>query len=241
MRQIYLMNMLIVVSSNYFLTSFLKNFNVVDMGNNYENQFKYTHHVVMRGPIRDDMAIFIISHCPCLLSFDISLSGGYSSFYPQLTDHALQSIAEHCTGLQSLSLKYCKEITDTGVITISEHCTNLKSLHVYYSIHITDDSLISVSTYCTGLQLLNLSNCHQIKDASIISISTHCKGLKRCIFSYTAITDASLIGIAKNCTRLQHLNTDGCKGLSSDELRRSFKSISELRAVLLSMYPSHPI
>jgi len=240
-RRIYLMNILIVVSSNYFLPSFLKNFNVVDMGNDYKDQFRYTQHVVMRGPIRDDMAIFIISNCPCLLSFDISALKGFSSLYPQVTDHTLQSIAEHCTCLQSLSFRDCRAITDAGLITISEHCTNLKSLHVYFCIYITDYSITSVSTYCTGLQSLNLCSCHQIEDASIISISTHCTGLQRCIFSCIKITDASLIAIAKNCTGLQHLNTFECNGLSSDELRHEFNSISELRAVLLSIYPSLPI
>jgi hypothetical protein len=235
------MNILIVVSSNYFLPSFLKNFNVVDMGNDYKDQIRYTQHVVMRGPIRDDMAIFIISHCPCLLSFDISALKGFSSLYPQVTDHTLQSIGEHCTCQQSLSLRDCRAITDAGLITISEHCTNLKSLHVYFSNHITDYSIISVSTYCTGLQSLNLCSCHQIKDASIILISTHCTCLQRCIFSYIKITDASLIAIAKNCTGLQHLNTYGCNRLSSDELRHEFNSISELRAVLLSIYHSLPI
>ncbi len=33
--------------------------------NNYVGQFRYTQHLVMMGIIVDDMAIFIISHCPC--------------------------------------------------------------------------------------------------------------------------------------------------------------------------------
>ena len=36
----------------------------------YVDQFRYTQHVIMIGSISDDMAIFIISHCPCLLSID---------------------------------------------------------------------------------------------------------------------------------------------------------------------------
>ena len=32
--------------------------------NDYVDQFRYTEHVVMRGSMRDDIAIFIISHCP---------------------------------------------------------------------------------------------------------------------------------------------------------------------------------
>jgi len=86
MRRIYLIKMLFVVSDFYSFPSNIENY--------YVDQFRYTQHVVMRGPIIDDMAIFIISHCPCLLSIDI---GDYSRRTPQVTDNTLQSIADHCT------------------------------------------------------------------------------------------------------------------------------------------------
>ena len=65
-RRIYLINMYLRFEDD---TSFSSS-----MENDYVDQFRYTQHVIMRGPIRDDMAIFIISHCPCLLSIDISES-----------------------------------------------------------------------------------------------------------------------------------------------------------------------
>jgi len=77
--------------------------------NDYVDQFRYTQHAVMRGVIDDDMA------------YDISRD---------ITDHTLQSIADYCTGLQSLSLELCQAITDTGLITISLHCHELNSLTV---------------------------------------------------------------------------------------------------------------
>ena len=303
MRRIYMIQMKIVVSGFYSMVSTMKN--------DYVDQFRYTQHVVMRGTIRDVIAIFIISHCPCLSSIDISSDN--------ITDDTLQSIAEHCTGLQSLSLNYCWEITEAGLIAISEHCTGLQSLnlndceqitdasiismsthctgleklHLDDCHHITDGSIISISTHCTGLQSLNLYGCIQITDTSIISISTHCTelkslhlygchqitdasiilistyctglqsldlycchmitdasiipisenctGLKRLLVSFTKVTDASLIAIAKNCTGLEYLYTSGCDGLSGDELRHLFESVSELRAILLFIYPSLPI
>jgi len=204
--------------------------------NDYMDQFRYSQHVVMKGVKRDDIAMFIISHSTCLQSIGISPGN-----YFQITDDTLQSIAEHCTGLQSLSLNYCRLITDTGLITISEHCPNLQSIKIYECHQITYASIISISTHCTGLQLLNLGRCHQIRDASIIPISEKCTGLKSLDVSYNRITDASLIAIAKNCTGLQYLSTYRCDGLSNDKLRDDFKSVSELRAALLSIYPSLPI
>ena len=76
MRRIYLINMKLLFKS--FSSS---------IENDYEVQFRYTRYLIMIGPVRDDMAIFIISHCPCLLSIDVSSDN--------ITDYTLQSIAEH--------------------------------------------------------------------------------------------------------------------------------------------------
>ena len=281
MRQIYLIKVNLQFEDDRIFSSFI--------ANDYEDQFRYTQHLVMRGSIRDDMAMSIISHCYCLLSIDISRD--YKNDI-QVTDHTLQSLAEHCTGLQSLFINNCIEITDTGLITISEHCPNLQSLEIING-SITDVSITSISTNCTGLQTLCLQGCNELTDASIISISTHCNrlislnlvdcpkitdvsiisisthctrlqflnlhgsknitdiciisisenctSLKDLYVSYTNITDASLIAIVKNCTGLQCLDSYGCDEVSSSNLRDYFDSVSELRAILLSIYPSFTI
>jgi len=203
MRRIYLINMNL-------------NFDILtpsNIENDYVDQFRYTQHVVMRGVIIDDKAMFIISHSPCLLSIGIYQHDKYYGL--QFTDHTLQSIAEHCTGLQSLSLSYCRLITDTGLIAISEYCPNLLSLKVYNCELITDASIISISTHCTGLQSLDLRRCTQITDASIISISTHCTGLQILdLEECRQITDASIISISTHCTGLQTLDLEECRQIT---------------------------
>jgi len=85
MRRIYLIKMhLDFADENTFSSS---------MDNNFADQFRNTQHVVIRGQIRDETAIFIISHCPCLLSIDITADYNGN----QITDY----LAEHCNGLQS--------------------------------------------------------------------------------------------------------------------------------------------
>ena len=78
-------------------------------------------------------------------------------------------------------------------------------------------------------------------DASIISITVNCSKIQILdIWNCDGITYASLIAIANNCTGLQLLDTDRCTGLSHSKLRRTYKSISELRDALLSIYPTLP-
>ena len=198
LRRIYVIRIILTVEDHSSFSSSMKN--------DYVDQFKYTQHMSMSGCISDEMAIFIISHCPCLLGVVISRNS-------QVTDHTLQSIAEHCTGLQTLSLSRCRQLADAGLITISEQCTNLIALMMEFSRSITDASIISISENCTGLKGLYLQD--------------------------TAITEASLIAIAKNCTGLQLLYTSEYKGrLRRLKLCREFDSVLELRAVLLSIFPS---
>ena len=200
-RRIYLIDMKFLFIDDHTFPSSIEN--------NYVDQFRYTQHVVMRGPIRDHMAIFLISNCLCLLSIYIFNIDGENPSNPQVTDHTLQSIVEHCIGLQSLSLIDCEEISDYGLITISEQCCKLLSLRLF-SDHITDASIKSISTNCTGLQELDLVGCSKITDASMISISTHCNGLQfLSLEGCHQITDASIVSISTHCTGLQALHLYG--------------------------------
>ena len=227
MRRIYLIEMQIQGSIIHSTPAM----SIRKLKNDYVNQFRYTQYVVLRGPIKNNMSIFIISHCPCLLSMDIIDDHEQPS--PQITDRTLHSIAEYCTGLQSLSLSCCQKMTDTGLITIFEHCPYLQSLKVVYCQQMTDAIIISISTYCIGLKLLNLGDCDQITDASIISISTHCTGLQSLHLGFcTQITDASIISISTHCTGLQSLNLSICQQISD----ASIISISTHCTGLLSLH-----
>jgi hypothetical protein len=63
MRRIYLIEMQIRCSVKHSTQAM----RMRKLKNDYVNQFQYTKHLVLRGSIKDNMAIFIISHCPCLL------------------------------------------------------------------------------------------------------------------------------------------------------------------------------
>jgi hypothetical protein len=67
MRRIYLIEMKIWCSVKHSTQAM----RIRKLKNDYVNQFQYTKHLVLRGSIKDNMAIFIISHCPCLLSLNV--------------------------------------------------------------------------------------------------------------------------------------------------------------------------
>jgi len=120
-RRIYLIKINIFIKDYRFFSSSIKN--------DYVDQFRYTQHVEMRGVIRDDITMFIISHCSCLLSLDLS------------------TISTHCTELHSIKLEHCDQITDTNIISISSFCIGLKSFNLRGCNKITDDSIISLSSH----------------------------------------------------------------------------------------------
>ena len=91
LRRIYLARMSIIFDESNLDTAV----STIENNDRYVEQFRYIKHIDMRGSISDYMAIFIISHCLCLLSIYIS----FQSSDPQVSDHTLKLIAEHCTGL----------------------------------------------------------------------------------------------------------------------------------------------
>jgi hypothetical protein len=96
MRRIYLIKMDLGFENDSSFSSSIEN--------DYIDQFRYTQHVFMRGHIIDDMAIFIISHCPCLLSIDILDLDSENSSNPQFTDHTLQGFSRILSVCAALSV-----------------------------------------------------------------------------------------------------------------------------------------
>jgi len=229
-RRIYLINMNVLFK--YCCSDEISSSSIE---NDYADQFRYTQHVFLRGFILDDIAILIISHCQCLLSIDISISK--KCVFAKVTDQALHSITEHCTGLQSLSLNNCGEITDAGLITIAEHYLNLQSLKVGDCRQITDSSIISISTHCTGLQSLTLldNNMYdRIIDTCIISISMHCTRLQSLdLKDCRKITDASVKSISKHCSGLQSLNLRRCYQITDVSIISISNHCTGLQSLLL--------
>jgi len=96
------------------------------------------------------------------------------SSYLTVADHALQSIVEHCIGLQS------------KLITISEHCPNLKSLQVSNCDQTKDASIISLSTHWTTIikfTWLLSNNRYQHHYLSVIPSS-----IVQCLFTHLSST-----------------------------------------------------
>jgi len=181
--------------------------------------------------IDDNGLIAISKHCSRLTSLNVEGC-------KKLTDASIMSLSTHCMGLQSINIFGCSKITDASIISISKHCPTLQSLLACSCFLLTDASLISISTHCVGLKVLDVWGCINLTDASIISISTNCLLLQELVIEFCEqLSDKSLIAIVSNCNVLQSLHTSNCSGIHR-LLRHSFKSSTELKAALQSIYPT---
>ena len=96
------------------------------------------------------------------------------SFAPSRTIQDLESLAK-LSGLQSLSLSYCKQVTDLGPL---EQLSGLQSLDLSGCKQVTDlGSLAKLS----GLQSLSLSDCEQVTDLGPLEMLS---GLQSLSLSY---------------------------------------------------------
>jgi len=217
MRRIYLINV------DIGCRKFVSNLSIVQ--DDYVEQLKYTKNITLKRSISDDMAVFLISHCPNLQSiYCIELSNNSN----------ISVIAEHCPKLQLLSFERCKNINDTELIAISKHCPSLTTLNTVGCSKLTDSSIISISTHCKELQRVDVFGCTKITDASIISISQHCPRLESLrVCSCICLTDASIISLSTHCVRLKKLDLWGCDSLTNASIISISNNCSILQDLLI--------
>lgn len=48
----------------------------------------------------------------------------------QVTDQSLEYLAEHCRGLQSLTMQGCERVSDKGLTKLLKRCRNITTLNV---------------------------------------------------------------------------------------------------------------
>ncbi|XP_068648913.1 F-box/LRR-repeat protein 14 [Aristolochia californica] len=95
---------------------------------------------------------------PNLSKVDITYSGWMSRLGKQLDDQGLLVLANHCTSLVDLTLRFCTFITDSGLGHLAS-CKQLRALKLNFTPRVTGCGILSLAVGCKKLATLHLIRC----------------------------------------------------------------------------------
>ena len=135
-----------------------------------------------------------------------------------VTDEALDNIADRCPNLLELNLSSCEGITDKGLTCLVKKCRNIQSLYLYRCIRITDDAIVQVANHCRSLKKLSLRNCN-ITDYSILQLTKHCHEITDLdLSSCDKLTDESISQISVGLPLLESLSLEEISLLTDNSI-----------------------
>ena len=112
-------------------------------------------------PTRDDAAAVESERLtdPVLFPMKVKIRGN-----EELTDEALQKLAQCCPSLTHLDLRHCRGITTLGLRPLMAACTGLQRLQLASCKRVTEDLCLYVGHSLPGLTHLDLSECGLMTD-----------------------------------------------------------------------------
>lgn len=150
----------------------------------------------------------------------LSLTELNLSLCKQVTDSALNKIAENLRNLELLELGGCSNITNLGLYWIAGGLKRLKKLDLRSCWIISDQGIAHLAGLTSetlgnpALELLGLQDCQRLSDESLRHISTGFKNLQSINLSFCiCITDSGLKYLAK-MPSLRELNLRSCDNIS---------------------------
>ncbi|EAS32830.3 SCF E3 ubiquitin ligase complex F-box protein grrA [Coccidioides immitis RS] len=112
-------------------------------------------------------------------------------------DDAVERIINSSPRLRNLVLAKCRFITDRSVQAICKLGRNIHYVHLGHCSNITDNAVIQLVKSCNRIRYIDLACCNRLTDASVQQLATLPKlrriGLVKC----QAITDRSILALAK--------------------------------------------
>uniref|UniRef100_A0A7S4RMB7 Uncharacterized protein n=1 Tax=Alexandrium monilatum TaxID=311494 RepID=A0A7S4RMB7_9DINO len=95
-----------------------------------------------------------------------------------LTEEAfLHDLEAYGTRTVKLDLKDCRQLSDAAVQAVAERCQGLAQLNVANCHRLTDAALLAVAESCPGLAQLDISGCPGLTDAAAVSVVRSCPSL----------------------------------------------------------------
>ena len=195
-----------------------------------------------RSPLFTDKSILsICSHCPSLISLNISSASLLSS-------EAFDNIAFYLTRLKKLYLSNTPT-TNSNLVSLTKGLPYLQTLLLNQCKSLTADCVPLLLFKLKNLSYLNVADCPQIQDFQISTprdkeeeILLQCRqipaeklrsSLLEITFQRSLVTEQVLEFVTSRCLKLEQLNLGECKMLSESALISSFKKITKLQNLTL--------
>jgi len=126
---------------------------------------------------------------------------------PDVSNPAVQAVAEACPQLQLLNMNHCLNLSDEAIVSVAWCCPELKELYVSALHSLTDVAIQAVAQGCPQLKALNVSACALLTDAAMGSLARGCVQLewlnaRNC----RLLTFATVEGLERGCLRLTYLD-----------------------------------
>eukprot|EP00899_Mesostigma_viride_P025272 jgi/Mesvir1/592/Mv02033-RA.1 len=181
-----------------------------------------------RGTVTDASLVELVRQCPCL--WDLKLSSSYAG------NRTFLAIAQHCPGLRSLDMSgFPVSVENERVPTPYDRM----QLREWENVCVKDDGLAAVLQNCLQLEVLRLRGWDRLTDAGLTMVGDSCRRLRKLdvsglrggftdqglaamapnlgalevlrASSCDAVTDVSLVALARHCPRLKDVDVSFCE------------------------------
>ncbi|KAG5681138.1 hypothetical protein PVAND_010598 [Polypedilum vanderplanki] len=135
-----------------------------------------------------------------------------------LTDTSLKYISKFCIALKELSVSDCLNVTDFGLYELAKLGQTLRYLSVA-KCKVSDVGLKYLARRCYKLRYLNCRGCEAISDDSIIVLARSCSRLRSLDIGKTDVSDAGLCALSESCPNLKKLSLKNCDMITDEGIK----------------------
>lgn len=133
--------------------------------------------------------------------------------------------------LQYLDLTDCGALDDVGLKTIIKNCPLLIYLYLRRCVMLTDMSLKYLPKFCIALKELSVSDCLNVTDFGLYELAKLGQTLRYLSVAKCQVSDVGLKYLARRCYKLRYVNCRGCEAISDDSIVVLARSCSRLRSL----------
>jgi hypothetical protein len=167
----------------------------------------------------------LLRHCKNLRCLRMYAGSGHN--VEETCRNALEAVAVHCTGLQTLSVSRAP-VSFASILRVAQGCPGLTVLQLHGAdCTITEAQMTALSQHCAGLTELGLPTGATFSAASVAIIANFLALQKLHVSSCMDVTDEWVTAFSQRCTDLREFRAD------ARDTRRSLIDVA-MRALALN-------